>query len=71
MLNKKHFSPTSLQITCYMPIEIKELIIKTTVGENEQSGGVAGETSSGENMDAIIRACVEKVMEKLKEKQER
>jgi hypothetical protein len=56
-----------------MPIEIKELVIKTTIGGNEQGGrDTSADTTSGSvDMAAIVRVCVEQVMEKLKEKRER
>ena len=51
-----------------MPIEIKELYIKINVDEeaaNTNSGSIA------EDSAAIIAACVEEVMEKLKDQKER
>jgi len=53
-----------------MALEIKELVIKTTVNE----GGSDTEPSAlaeGQSRDLIIAECVEKVMELLKEKSER
>jgi hypothetical protein len=54
-----------------MPIEIKELHIKVNVGEDQQSGAPAAPASGEESKDAIVKACVEKVLEILKERQER
>lgn len=65
-----------------MPIEIRELHIKAVIdsgGEqgngSKQSGPAGGTTigpaSFGEDMQQIIDLCVEKVLEILKDKQER
>ncbi len=59
-----------------MPIEIRELVIKATVAPSDGSN-VSGDSvgSSGDNnvskKEEIINACVEKIMEILKEKNER
>lgn len=52
-----------------MPIEIKELHIKINVDENPKSSSV--ETTKKNERDKIIEACVERVMEIIKDKQER
>ncbi|QIR36405.1 hypothetical protein HCG51_06290 [Tolypothrix sp. PCC 7910] len=54
-----------------MPIEIRELVIKTSIndGQNNSSGGT--ESSDANDQDAIIAACVEQVLAILKEKSER
>ena len=55
-----------------MPVEIRELVIKGTVTEGSGTGSV--NTSAGNNAQSgedIIKACVEKVLEILKEKNER
>ena len=53
-----------------MPIEIRELIIKTTVDPN--SGSATSASQGGEEeKQALIQECVDKVMEILKEKAER
>lgn len=52
-----------------MPIEIKELHIKINVNDGatqQESGG--GDSNS---KDEIIEACIEQVLEILKEKEER
>ena len=58
-----------------MPIEIRELVIKATIGNGEtaQNGGNT-EGSNGGNAatsDAFITVCVEKVLEILTKKAER
>lgn len=57
-----------------MPIEIKELIVKVQIESNNQSSEVT-EVGLNEKLQAlrsqIVSQCVEKVMEKLKEKNER
>jgi len=50
-----------------MPIEIREIIIKTTVGQ--KSGGSA--SSEGDKKESQIDEIVEKVFEIIKEKSER
>ena len=55
-----------------MPIEIRELVIKANVDSNGKSNSASGQgAKSNQNQAAIINACVEKVLEKLKEKSER
>jgi hypothetical protein len=59
-----------------MPIEIRELVIKATVVQEGSSGaGAAAGGSSVENdvspNEEIIKTCVEKVLEILKDKNER
>ena len=59
-----------------MPIEIRELVIKATVGSGEtgaNSGNTEGSNSGGAGApsDDFITVCVEKVLEILKEKAER
>jgi len=51
-----------------MPIEIRELVIKATVTENQDS---EESTANAESTEEIVKACVEQVLEILKEKQER
>jgi Family of unknown function (DUF5908) len=55
-----------------MPIEIRELVIKATVTADAQAAsaqGGNGGTSSGPA--EIVQLCVEKVLQILKEKNER
>lgn len=57
-----------------MPIEIKELNIRTFVNDNSQSGPngtPGGEKLSADEKGCIISACVEQVMQLLKDKEER
>ena len=56
-----------------MPVEIKELVIKAVVNETGNNGA-ASATSSGQeggSQDAMIKLCVEKVPEILKDQKER
>ena len=56
-----------------MPIEVRELVIKATVSE-DGSGGSAGGASQGGQTDPgeeMINICVEKILQILKEKNER
>ena len=55
-----------------MPIEIKELHIKATVNENLDSSATTDNSGLGtQSNDHLIQLCVEKVLEIIKEKQER
>lgn len=57
-----------------MPIEIKELIIKVTVKEEEsdyKDSQIINLMKLGELKSEIVKDCTQKVMEKLKERQER
>lgn len=58
-----------------MPVEVRELIIKATIAQEDASGNGAPAASSANNgespNEAIIKLCVEKVLEILKEKDER
>ncbi|GHC57929.1 DUF5908 family protein [Ulvibacter litoralis] len=53
-----------------MPIEIKELIIKVTVNDPNQTNASA-EKKSGEKAEEIMRACIEQVLEIQNRKKER
>ncbi len=55
-----------------MPVEVRELIIKGVIASGE-GGNSGGASSSGttQSQDEVIKACVEKVLEVLKEKTER
>ena len=56
-----------------MPLEIRDLVIKTSINEGGQAQAVnagAGGGGAGD-LDAIIAACVEQVLAILKEKAER
>lgn len=53
-----------------MPIEIRELIIKTTVRDGkDQTKPANGGTQTPQ--EELVAACVEKVMDLLKQKMER
>jgi hypothetical protein len=53
-----------------MPVEIRELVIKVAVDESAAGGG-AGKNAQPEAAPDIIRSCVEKVLEILKDQKER
>jgi hypothetical protein len=55
-----------------MPIEVRELVIKAVVTQ-DGAGGPPGDApqTNGNAQEEIIQACVEKVMDILKEKNER
>lgn len=58
-----------------MPIEVRELIIKATVGENNPAGPQSSATTqsgnAGSSNEQVINTCVEKVLEILKTKNQR
>jgi hypothetical protein len=58
-----------------MPVEIRELVIKVAVdeagGDSAKGGGSGGGESQQQGPDVIIRTCVEKVLEILKDQRER
>jgi len=55
-----------------MPIEVRELVIKAVVVQDTTSGASGGAAQGGGGApEEIIQACVEKVMDILKEKNER
>jgi hypothetical protein len=57
-----------------MPVEVRELVIKATVANENNTKAAAQGQASGNNSapgEEMIRACVEKVLEILKEKHER
>ena len=55
-----------------MPVEIRELVIKATVVPEGSSGDASGVPSAdGIASDELIQLCVEKVLEILREKNER
>jgi hypothetical protein len=57
-----------------MPIEVRELVIKATVSQ-EDAGGEAAPADSSNNSVApneeIVNICIQRVLEILKEKNER
>lgn len=55
-----------------MPIEIRELVIKTSVsGGGAQGGGASSSNSRPGDSDAIVAACVDQVLAILRNKMER
>ena len=58
-----------------MPIEVRELIIKATIAQDGNAGAASAGTSASNNNvspnEEIIMACVEKILEILKEKNDR
>ena len=55
-----------------MPLEIKELVIKAVVGTEKESGAAAPATGQDDgDREALVAACVEQVLEILREKAER
>jgi Family of unknown function (DUF5908) len=57
-----------------MPLEIRELVIKTSINDNGQAQAAnsgSGDSGGTGNQDAIVAACVEQVLSILKEKEER
>ena len=58
-----------------MPIEIRELVIKASVGDaesaNDNNASASGAASGGMSTDAVVKQCVEQVLAILKEKTER
>ena len=55
-----------------MPLEIRELVIKTSISQSNQGSAQPHHSAMGElDQSALITACVEKVLDLLKEKAER
>ena len=58
-----------------MPIEIKELHIKVKIEEDVHNEATSDLNLQSENVknwkDSIVKECVDKVLEKLKDQQER
>jgi hypothetical protein len=57
-----------------MPVEIRELVIKATIEQNGAAASGAAGTNAGSNSspgEDMIKTCVDKVLEILKEKNER
>ena len=58
-----------------MAIEVKELIIKGSVGQSDHPAAAAapaqGNNNSVSSTEDMVNACVEKILEILKEKNER
>lgn len=54
-----------------MPVEIRELQITAVVKETQQGSEQPSSADSSMNANAIVSACVEQVLEILKQKTER
>lgn len=54
-----------------MALEVRELIIKTAVGTQSNKGGNSIGNDSGYDKQAIIKECIEQVLEILKDKANR
>jgi hypothetical protein len=54
-----------------MPIEIRELQIKVTVGEDGGAAESAPAPSGAEAQDAIVKACIEQILAILEKQRER
>lgn len=55
-----------------MPVEVRELVIKGVIASGDgNNGGTSAVAGGSQSSDEIIKACVEKVLEILKEKAER
>ena len=54
-----------------MPIEIREIIIRATVGEQLGGGKGTGGGAEKAGQEDIVKECVEQVLEILREKGER
>ncbi|MCW3464567.1 DUF5908 family protein [Chitinophaga nivalis] len=54
-----------------MPVEIRELVIRMTVDDAAGKGNTGAGESQDNTPEAIIKTCVEKVMEILKDQRER
>jgi len=59
-----------------MTLEVRELIIRATVVQEQEGAGAGGGATSGSNNDIspneeMISACVEKILEILKTKNDR
>ncbi len=54
-----------------MPLEIRELVIKASVGDRNSSTSASSETSVEKNSETTVNEIVEKVLEIIKAKNER
>ena len=50
-----------------MPVEVRELIIKATINQ-EPASAAAPQHADGQGQEEIIKICVEKVLEIIKDK---
>ncbi len=54
-----------------MPVEIRELIIRTTIVDNSQNTDSANPQANSSGDEAIVAACVAQVLKILERKKER
>ncbi len=54
-----------------MPIEIRELVIKTTINDEDQQPGGTTASESALPADELINECVSRVMDLIKQQTER
>ena len=54
-----------------MSVEVRKLVIKATVVDDAKTGSSDNSTSSPHNTESIIKDCVNKILELLKDKNER
>ena len=54
-----------------MAVEVRKLVIKATVTDDAQSASSGNSGSSPHDAESIIKECVNKILELLKEKNER
>jgi hypothetical protein len=54
-----------------MAVEVRKLVIKATVVDDAQSASSDNSASSSHDTESIIKECVNKILELLKEKNER
>lgn len=56
-----------------MPLEIRELVIKAVVeeGKSPQDDPQSGHVMTEEDLEALVQACVEQVLQIIKDKEER
>lgn len=56
-----------------MPLEIRELVIKATIGQEDNSRNSSGSSSrdQGSDPEDIVKLCVDQVLAILKEREER
>lgn len=54
-----------------MAVEIRELVIKTTVDNSSSGSGASSQSSSASSQEDVVRECVDQVMELLRRQKER
>jgi len=51
-----------------MPVEVRELIIKATVSQDGDASTSKPSATNTNNMQDIVKACVEKILEIIRDK---